>query len=62
MKKRRRRRCRRQTERNRVTRRLEGAKSQLTEARVTRNHFHKQLTKEQQDVVKLGRFSVMKLN
>jgi hypothetical protein len=47
----------RRTERNRVKRRLEGAGAQLKEARMTRDRFHKQLTKEQQDVAKLGRFS-----
>lgn len=46
-------------ERNRVKRRLDGAERQLQEARATRDHLHKQLTKEQQDVVKLGRFSFM---
>lgn len=47
------------TERNRVRRRLDGAEAQLTEARMTREHLHRQLTKEQQDVIKLGRFSFM---
>lgn len=46
-------------ERNRVKRRLDGAERQLQEARATRDHLHKQLTREQQDVVKLGRFSFM---
>ena len=46
-------------ERDRAKRRLDGAEKQLQEARSTRNHLHKQLTKEQQDVVKLGRFSFM---
>ena len=45
------------TERNRVKRRLEGAETGLKEARMIRDRFHKQLTKEQQDVAKLGRFS-----
>ena len=47
------------TERNRVKRRLDGAVEQLETARSLRDHLHKQLTKEQQDVVKLGRFSFM---
>ena len=47
----------RRTERNRVKRRLDGAEAGLKEARMTRDRFHKQLTKEQQDVAKLGRFS-----
>jgi len=47
----------RRTERNRVKRRLEGAEAGLKEARKARDRFHKQLTKEQQDVAKLGRFS-----
>ena len=47
----------RRTERNRVKRRLDGAEVGLKEARMTRDRFHKQLTKEQQDVAKLGRFS-----
>ncbi|AOV06426.1 hypothetical protein [Sporosarcina ureilytica] len=46
-------------ERNRVKRRLEGAEVNLREAREIRNRLHKQLTKEQQDVVKLGKFSIM---
>ena len=47
----------RRTERNRVKRRLDRAEAGLKEARMTRDRFHKQLTKEQQDVAKLGRFS-----
>lgn len=47
------------TERDRVKRRLDGAETQLKEAYAIRNRLHKQLTKEQQDVVKLGRFSFM---
>lgn len=47
------------TERNRVKRRLEGAENQLKEAIVLRDELHTQLTKEQQDVVKLGKFSFM---
>lgn len=51
------------TERNRVKRRLDGAEKQLQEAYVTRDRLHKQLTKEQQDVVKLGRYSfINKIN
>lgn len=42
---------------NRITRRLDGAEVQLQEAVVLRDELHKQLTKEQQDVVKLGKFS-----
>lgn len=53
----------RRTERNRVSRRLDGAERQFQEAREIRDRFHKQLTKEQQDVVKLGRFSfINKIN
>ncbi len=47
------------TERNRVKRRLEGAQEQLKEANALRDKLHKQLTKEQQDVVRLGKFSFM---
>ncbi len=47
----------RRTERNRVKRRLDGAEAQLKEVRTLRDRLHKQLTKEQQDVVKLGKFS-----
>lgn len=47
----------RRTERNRVRRRLEGAVKQLAEARQLRDHLYGKLTKEQQDVVKLGKFS-----
>lgn len=46
-------------EKNRVKRRLEGAELKLQESREIRNRLHKQLTKEQQDVVKLGKFSIM---
>lgn len=50
-------------ERDRVKRRLDGAERQLQEARNTRDQLHKQLTKEQQDVVRLGRFSfINKIN
>lgn len=44
---------------NRITRRLDGAEVELKEAIALRDEFHKQLTKEQQDVVKLGKFSFM---
>ena len=44
-------------ERNRMKRRLEGAESQYKEAVRLRDRLHKQLSKEQQDVVKLGKFS-----
>ncbi|MFD1928773.1 hypothetical protein ACFSFY_12090 [Sporosarcina siberiensis] len=47
------------TERNRVQRRLTGAEEQLKEAQIVRDRLHEQLTKEQQDVVKLGKFSFM---
>jgi len=42
---------------NRVTRRLDGAEVQLKETIMLRDELHTQLTKEQQDVVKLGKFS-----
>ncbi|MGN7386113.1 hypothetical protein [Sporosarcina sp. SAFN-015] len=44
-------------ERNRVKRRLEGAEAQYKEAVQLRDRLHRQLSKEQQDVVKLGKFS-----
>lgn len=47
------------SEHNRVQRRLDGTETQLKEAIVLRNTLHMQLTKEQQDVVKLGKFSFM---
>ena len=47
------------TQRNRIKRRLEGSELQLPEAIEAREKFHKQLTKEQHDVVKLGKFSFM---
>ena len=47
------------TDRNRVRRRLNRAETQLKDAYAIRDHLHKQLTKEQLDVVKLGRFSFM---
>lgn len=47
----------RRTERNRVKRRLEGAEQKLNEAIAQRDRLHKQLTIEQQDVAKLGKFS-----
>ncbi|HEY4554469.1 MAG TPA: hypothetical protein VIG80_14855 [Bacillaceae bacterium] len=46
-------------ERNRLKRRLEGAEKQLKEAEKLRDRLHRQLTKEQQDVAKLGKFSFM---
>ncbi|MEK3889077.1 hypothetical protein [Bacillus sp. FSL K6-3431] len=50
-------------ERNRVKRRLDGSEAHLKEAYVLRERLHKQLTKEQQDVAKLGKFSfVNKIN
>ncbi|WP_203248366.1 hypothetical protein [Sporosarcina beigongshangi] len=47
----------RRTAYNRIKRRLDGAEVQLKEAIVLRDELHRQLTKEQQDVVKLGKFS-----
>lgn len=47
------------TERNRVKRRLEGAEVKLKDAIIQRDNLHEKLTKEQQDVVKLGKFSFM---
>ena len=47
------------TERNRVKRRLDGAEQQLKEASVLRDQLQQQLTKEQLDVVKLGKFSFL---
>ncbi|MCG7335229.1 hypothetical protein MHZ95_08055 [Sporosarcina sp. ACRSM] len=47
------------TERNRVKRRLDGTEVQLQDARALRDRLQKQLTKEQQDVVQLGKFSFM---
>ncbi|MFC5590089.1 hypothetical protein ACFPRA_14370 [Sporosarcina soli] len=47
------------TERNRVKRRLDGTEAQLKDARALRDRLQKQLTKEQQDVVQLGKFSFM---
>jgi chromosome segregation ATPase len=44
-------------ERNRVKRRLQGAEAQYKEAVRLRDRLHQQLSKEQQDVVKLGKFS-----
>jgi len=44
-------------ERNRVKRRLEGAEAQYKDAVRLRDRLHHQLSKEQQDVVKLGKFS-----
>lgn len=45
------------TECNRVKRRLGGTEAQLKEAYALRDRLQKQLTKEQQDVVQLGKFS-----
>lgn len=47
------------TERKRVKRRLEGAEVKLKDAIIQRDNLHEKLTKEQQDVVKLGKFSFM---
>lgn len=49
----------RRTDRNRLKRRLEGTEAQLKEASSLRDRLYKQLTKEQSDVVKLGKFSFM---
>ena len=46
-------------ERDRVKRRLEAAELKRQEASKSRNQLHKKLSKEQQDVVKLGKFSIM---
>src|SRR5690606_26921061 len=48
-------------ERNRIKRRLESAEQQLKEATATRDRLRAQLTKEQQDIVKLGKFSFSNL-
>ena len=42
-----------------MKRRLDGAEEQLKEALALRDKLHKRLTKEQQDVAKLGKFSFM---
>ncbi|MEZ7172311.1 hypothetical protein [Sporosarcina sp. OR05] len=47
----------RRNERNRIRRRLEGTEAQYKEAERLRDSLHRQLTKEQQDVIKLGKFS-----
>lgn len=44
--------------RDRVKRRLEAAENKLQEASGIRNQLYKELLKEQQDVVKLGKFSI----
>ena len=46
-------------ERNRLKRRLDGAEAQYKEAIRLRDRLHQQLSKEQQDVVKLGKFSFL---
>ncbi|MFS0575665.1 hypothetical protein AB1K83_08525 [Sporosarcina sp. 179-K 3D1 HS] len=46
-------------ERNRVQRRLQGAEQHLKEAVRLRDQLRTQLSKEQQDVIKLGKFSFM---
>lgn len=46
-------------ERNRLQRRFEGAEAQLKEAHRLRNALEKKLTKEQQDVIRLGKFSFL---
>nr|WP_144920872.1 hypothetical protein [Paenibacillus bovis] len=48
-------------ERNRIKRRLESAEQQLKEATATRDRLRAQLTKEQQDIAKLGKFSFSNL-
>lgn len=47
------------TERDRILRRYERKKVELNEAKHKRDRLEEQLTKEQQDVVKLGKFSFM---
>ncbi|GKV55253.1 hypothetical protein NCCP2222_12000 [Sporosarcina sp. NCCP-2222] len=47
----------RRNERNRIIRRLDGAEVQLKEAIQLRDRLQRQLSKEQQDVIKLGKFS-----
>ncbi|QTD39979.1 hypothetical protein [Sporosarcina sp. Te-1] len=47
----------RRNERNRVIRRLDGAEAQLKDAIQLRDRLQQQLSKEQQDVIKLGKFS-----
>lgn len=46
-------------ERDRVNRRLEAAVLKLNESRKTRDQLYENLSKEQKDVVKLGKFSIM---
>ncbi|MCR2822197.1 hypothetical protein [Lederbergia panacisoli] len=45
------------SERDRIKRRLDGAEKRLTEASEIRDRLYRQLTKEQQDIAKLGKFS-----
>ncbi|MBS4201863.1 hypothetical protein KHA93_19855 [Bacillus sp. FJAT-49732] len=45
------------SERDRIKRRLDGAEKRLHEAMELRDRLYRQLTKEQQDIAKLGRFS-----
>lgn len=45
------------TERDRVKRRLDGAEIRLNEAIESRDRLYRRLTKEQQDIAKLGKFS-----
>lgn len=53
----------RRNERNRIKRRLDGTEKKLKEAIALRDRLHRQLTKEQQDVAKLGKFSfINKIN
>ncbi|MCJ8008557.1 hypothetical protein ACFFF5_08060 [Lederbergia wuyishanensis] len=45
------------SERDRIKRRLDGAERRLYEAKELRDRLYRQLTKEQQDIAKLGKFS-----
>jgi len=45
------------TERDRIKRRLNGAEKRLVEAIDSRDRLYRRLTKEQQDIAKLGKFS-----
>ncbi|MBS4196795.1 hypothetical protein [Lederbergia citri] len=47
------------SERDRIKRRLDGAERRLHEAIAMRDRLYRQLTKEQQDIIKLGKFSFM---
>lgn len=49
----------RRNERNRLQRRLQSTEEKLKEAMRLRDQYHRKLTKEQQDIAKLGKFSFM---